>query len=147
MLVFVCRAGQPCVGPRDLPVLLQAGRVADAVRAAIELARRVPWAPRAWADAGACYFAAGLVDDAREAFARAWALDPGRGEVRENAAFAGVRAADLPAAPPLEEAERAVLTEPGDDPAWDRLAAALLGAGRLHAAAAVVTLRRRNSAG
>ncbi len=147
VLVFVCRAGSTCVGPRDLPALLQGGRVADAVRAAIELARRVPWAPRAWSDAGACYCAAGLTDDAREAFARAWGLDPGRAEVRENAAFAGVRSADLPAAPPLEEAERALLTEPGDDDAWDRLAAALVGAGRLHAAASVVTLRRRNSAG
>ena len=135
--ILVARAGGAEPGLADVDALARAGQDVDAVRLALDLTRRVPWSPRGWLVAAARVAHAGHLAEAARFEARARALDPAR--TRDlNLALA-------PSGDRLRDAEQALLDDPGLDDRWDALEAALVAAGRRHAAAGVLSLRRRNA--
>lgn len=94
--------------PESAPALLllasieeRDGRPAEAVTWLEAGLERDPSMPGAWNDLGVLHARAGRTDDARAAFARALALEPGRRDVLRNLALLGLEAGD--AAPAVRE--------------------------------------------
>ncbi len=122
--IVVCRAGEAQLGPVAMGELADARRYADALRVGVELVRIYPWAARAWADLGVLWHLAGRLDKAVECLNRAVLLDPGRAGTRQDLRAMGRAAAS-------EDAETALLLEPGDPACWRALEAELVRRGRL----------------
>lgn len=131
--VVVCRAGEAQLGPSAMGELAEQRRVADALRIGVDLVRMYPWAARAWADLGVLWHLAGRMDKAVECLSRAVLLDPGRAGARHDLLAMGRSAVS-------EDAETALLLEPGDSARWRALEAELLERGRLHSARAIRTM-------
>ena len=136
-LVFTCEAVAPTPGGAELQALAESGETLAATKLAVALAQAVPWSPRAWADLGACFHAAGITDKAREYALRGWALDPARADVRADAEALGLTPADLRVSDALEDATRRALLDPADAVARSALVHALAGRGQVAAAMAV----------
>ncbi len=142
-LVFTCEAVEPSPGGAQLEALAEAGDTLAATKLAVALTQAVPWSPRVWADLGACFHAAGIVDKAREYLLRGWALDPARADVSADAEALGLTPADLRVRDPLEDATRRALLDPADAGARSALVNALASRGQVAAAMAVRRLARR----
>jgi colanic acid/amylovoran biosynthesis protein len=81
-MVAVCRAGEPQPGPAAVTKLAGEGALLEAVRLAVTIARDAPWSARVWSDLSLLWRAAGDERQSRSCAERAYALDPGRPDLR-----------------------------------------------------------------
>ncbi len=133
--VVVCRAGKPQAGPNELQRRFAQQDWPGALRIGVELVKAYPWAARAWSDVAVVWSAAGRADRAADAARRAYMLDPGRDDVRDNLAALDVHVE-------LDDIEVAAMGDPSDQGAFDALVEDLLGRGRLHSVATVQRFRQ-----
>ena len=138
--VVVCRAGEAQAGPRRLAAELEAGHLPEALRISVDLAKRFPWACRAWSDLAVAWHAVGRGDKAKEALVRAFKLDPARPDVLANLDALGVVPEEL-------DAEQELMLFPEDPDAWTALVRALSENGRLISAKLVAEMKRVRAPG
>ncbi len=130
--VVVCRAGEPQAGPTELQSRFAQQDWSGALRIGVELVKAYPWAARAWSDLAVVWSAAGRSDRAADAARRAYLLDPGRDDVRDNLAALEVHV-------DIDDIEVAAMADLTDEHAFDALVVDLASRGRL---SAVATLHR-----
>lgn len=138
--IVVCRAGEAQAGPRRLSAELDAGHLPEALRLGVDLARRFPWAPRAWSDLAVAWHAVGREDKAGEALVRAIKLDPTRSDVLANLDALGLVPEGL-------DAEQELMLFPEDHEAWTKLVRTLCENGKLVSARLISEMKRSRAPG